>query len=117
MKKIFLIICLSIMSFAASSFPIEVGKCASCHSLFDTDRTEGKAPLMRYVVYNIKEKYKKPRDQKNFLYVFLEEPSKCNNISRVMCEEHSTKKYGLMKDIKLTPTESLLIVNFLIDNF
>lgn len=117
MKKLILILLFSIMSFAADYFPIEVAKCATCHNLSDNERNNEKAPLMKLVVSNIKEKYKNSRDQKTFLYDFLEEPSKCDNVSRVLCEEHSTKKYGLMKDIKLTPTESLLIVNYLIDNF
>lgn len=117
MKTLLLILSFAIMSFAAETFPIEVSKCATCHNLSDSENKHEKAPLMRNVVNNIKVKYDNKLDQKNFLYNFLEEPSKCNTVSRVLCEHHSTKKYGLMKDIKLTPMESLLIVNFLIDDF
>ncbi len=117
MKKFVLILLLSIYSFGATAFPVEVSKCATCHNLADTENQPGKAPLMRDIVNSVKANYNSSRDQKTFLYDFLVEPSKCENVKRVLCEEHSTKKYGLMKDIQLTPMESLIIVNFLIDNF
>lgn len=37
MKKLLLILSLSIMSFAAETFPIEVSKCATCHNLSDSE--------------------------------------------------------------------------------
>lgn len=117
MKKFILMLFLTVCSYAGTAFPVELSKCATCHNLSDTQIEAQKAPLMRDIVNSVKTNYHNSRDQKTFLYDFLVEPSKCENVKRVLCEEHSTKKYGLMKDIQLTPMESLIIVNFLIDNF
>lgn len=98
-------------------YPIELSKCATCHNLLKDQVIKDKAPDMRFIVQNIKAKYSTKLDQKNFLYNFLENPSGCDMKSKVLCEEHSLKKYGLMKDIELNSRESLLIVNYLIDFF
>lgn len=99
-----------------NKYSANYNRCTSCHNLSDTT-DNGIAPSMRTIINAVKLKHDKVIDQKNFLYNFLVDPENCSLESKVLCEEHSTKKYGKMKNIDLTPKESLLLVNFLIDEF
>lgn len=118
-KKLFyFIFLLNFTSFSfASDLPNEINKCKSCHSFEENEIKNAKAPYMRNIVNNIKFKYKNKIDQKNFLFSFLKEPHNCSINEKVLCEKHSSEKYGLMNNIELTPIETMLIVNSLIDKY